>query len=209
MAVELTLTEAPDQHHQLDDHGAMQRLLLDLDVGNISGMANDGSEDPDVAIHELISQDVILWGKVLEKFLRLYHKEFRPYGEPLSEEVLAKYFDVVFDERTLPLTRYIIKKTLKRQDVSLADLAAVRYSRGLPHFRNLQVILRERHFQPMEDLHLWNIKELTGQYRSGQKRLAGYSITAGPALWLFHKWVYMPWRSRHISWMHTQFLQED
>lgn len=170
----------------------IDHLIEGLHIDQIDGVSEAGSNDPAIAIHELISRDVILWGKVLETLLRAYHTGHK------DNEALEEMLEIAFDERTQPLTRHILKETLRGKTVSLAALAERRYSsknpRQAPNFRKLQIYLRNNTLWRMRDIGLWDVFE-----NKSREQVLGYSISAGPLLWLFHERIYFPWRMRQLA----------
>jgi hypothetical protein len=156
-----------------------------------------------IAMHELVQRDTILWG-LLDGFLRLYLRVF-PFENqpPLTEKELEDCFKVAFDERTLPLTRYILVCELDgRGPRTLSDLAERRYPKESPNFHKFRRAMIEKVICPMRDLKLWTF-EIIWDTSGGKKRLKCYQIGAGPALLDFHRYVYLPLREKQLK----QFIE--
>jgi hypothetical protein len=169
-------------------------------LGEIHELTVAGSDDAGVALHELDSRSIILWGTVLERFLRRYLDSFPLSDLELDEEELEERFKVAFDERTQPLTRHLLKTALRGEPpLTLAQLAARRYNPNTSSFRKLQRHLLRAIVCPMRDLCLWQLDVQQRTLKNGKKAIAKYGISAGPALLAFHKHVYVPLRISQIQ----------
>jgi hypothetical protein len=188
----------------------MAAMVAGLSLERIGALWEDGARDIDVAIHELESRSIILWGAALEEFMRAYLRH-HPLGDlPLDDEELAERLEVAFDEATQPLTRYLLKTALRRDlPVSLSQLAARRYKPNTSSFRKLQRHLLRSTVYPMRDLCLWSVEVQERVLSNGKTAIAHYRIGAGPALLAFHRHVYLPWRTRQLRAFHSQHLEKE
>ena len=188
----------------------MAAMVAGLALERITALWEDGGSRIDVAIHELESRSIILWGAALDRFLRAYLLE-HPTGDlPLDDTELSERFEVAFDEATQPLTRYLLKTALcDGPALSLAQLAARRYKPNTSSFRKLQRHLLRATVYPMRDLCLWSVEVQERTLNNGKTAIASYRISAGPALLAFHRHVYLPWRTRQLRAFCSQHLGKD
>lgn len=188
----------------------IRTLVASLRLDRIEHLIEPVSDDLSVAILELESRAVVLRGKVLKAFLVAYLGRF-PLGDlPLDEKELEERFKVAFDERTQPLTRYLLQISLRYgKGTSLARVAEQRYKRDTPSFRKLQRHLLRAVAYPMRDLQLWRIDVEERTLRTGKSAIAGYAIGAGPALLAFHRYVYLPLRQRQLHAFATKHLRTE
>jgi hypothetical protein len=195
----------------LDDREAAIRGMIDsLRLEEIEELTDEGSSDVNLAIHQFESRSITLWGKALDKFVRQYLALCPVDNMPLDEEELKERFKVAFDEKTQPLTRYLLKVALRGgKPLSLAQLAARRHKPHTNCFRKLQRNLLHSTAFPMRDLRLWTVHTHWRVLRNGKTDVSHYEFSAGPGLLAFHKYVYLPWRIRQIEKFYTQHLKED
>ncbi len=187
----------------------MQAVVGRIDFSKIPGLTDEGSADVSIAIHELESRSIILWGRGLEAFIQAYHEEFTADELPLNSEELEERFVVAFDEGTQPMTRYLLKSALRRQPaLSLSDLAALRYKKNSASFHKMSRHMRDRIMWPMRDLGLWSVV-VTDRVAKGKSEVASYAISAGRVLLAFDSYIYQPWRRQQLVTFYARFLKES
>jgi hypothetical protein len=185
-------------------------MVAGLALERIAALWEGGAVGIDVAIHELESRSIILWGAALEKFLRAYLQLYSVGDLPLDDAELSERFEVAFDEATQPLTRYLLKTALcGAPALSLSQLAARRYRPNTSSFRKLQRHLLRSTVYPMRDLCLWAVEVQERTQNNGKVCVASYRISAGPALLAFHRHVYLPWRTRQLRTFCSQHLAKE
>jgi hypothetical protein len=189
-------------HYEVD----LETMVAALGLDRVPQLAAPVSADPGMASLELESRAIILWGVVLERFLRAYLQRASIGDLPLDDEEMEERFKVAFDERTQPLTRFLLMKSrLDGSSVSLAELAARRYRANTPSFRKLQRHLLRSTVYPMRDLQLWRVEVEERTLSSGKSTVARYKI-AGPALLEFFELVYRPMREGQLRAFAAQHL---
>src|SRR5215472_10209903 len=133
------------------------------------------ADDRGFAIHDLDSCAVILWGKVIEQFLRGYHDILPDGGLLLDPDFLEECLEIVCDEPTQPLTRHIIKEHLRRgRDLTLGELTERRFPRASKNFGKERKRLRDRILWPMHQIQMWSVEIVYGKTRNGSRRVARY-----------------------------------
>lgn len=189
---------------------SLTAMVDGLALERITSLWEDGARNIDVAIHELESRSIILWGVALDTFLRAYLRH-NPVGDlPLDDAELSERLEVAFDEATQPLTRYLLKTALcGGPALSLSQLAARRYKPNTSSFRKLQRHLLRSTVYPMRDLCLWSVEVQERALHNGKAAIASYRISAGPALLAFHRHVYLPWRTRQLRAFCLQHLGKE
>jgi hypothetical protein len=188
----------------------LEALVASLQIERREGLIEPVSDDRSIAMLELESRAVVLRGEILEQFVRAYLARFPLDDMPLDETELEDRLEVAFDERTQPMTRYLLQVSLRYgMSVSLAKLAEQRYRRGTPSFRKLQRHMLRAVAYPMRDLQLWRVDAEERVERNGKTSIACYRIGAGPALAAFEKYVYQPLRLRQMRAFAAKHLDKE
>jgi len=191
-------------------YAELKALVDSLQLDRTENLIEPVSDDLSVAMLELESRAVVLRGEVLKKFLVAYLERFPLSDMPLEEKELEERFKVAFDERTQPLTRYLLQVSLRYgKGASLAKVAERRYKKDTPSFRKLQRHLLRAIAYPMRDLQLWRVDVEERTLRTGKSAIAGYAISAGPALLAFHQFAYLPLRQRQIRAFAAKHLRME
>jgi hypothetical protein len=173
---------------------------LVADIWAMPDVSDQGwADNQGLAIHELQSCDVVLWGRVIDRFLRGYHRILPEGGPPLDQDYLKECLVIVCDEPTQPLTRHIIKVHLDcGRDLSLSELTERRFPRSSKNFGKERKRLRDNILWPMHHIQMWSVEQVDGNNRNGSRRVVCFKISAGPALRRFHERVYFPLRRKQI-----------
>jgi hypothetical protein len=189
-----------------DRHAKLMQIVDELDLDNPLDQINKlGSEDFGTALHEEDARGIILWAK-LRPFLFLYARAF-PQTVVLSERELAASIDVALEESEFFLTQHLIKTYLKGAGpLTCGQLAERRYLRGTASWEKYKQTLAREIFDHMRDLQLWEITTL-GRDDNGGGAIAGYKISAGPALIDFHTYVFQRIRQKQHQRFFLRFKQ--
>jgi hypothetical protein len=179
----------------------LRKLVDELVLPKLPENWQTPAADRRLALLELESLGVIIWGQVLEEFLRNYAATFpAPGHEPLNEDELSERFDVAFAEKTQPYTRALLRNDLNGgAPFSLARMAETRHKPNTAGFEKLKKTLLERTIWPMRDLGMYQVDVVSREDDRGRDVVARYNIFAGPALRAFHELVHVPLRSKQIS----------
>ena len=176
-------------------------------IEEMSEVSDTGwSHDRSLAMQELDSCAVILWGTVFDFCLCAYHT---CGGLDLDKNGFQECRDIYFDERTQPLTRHILKQTLKGRVVALGELAEHRYRRNSQNFGKLTRKLRDDVLWRMRDIQVWSVDVVNGTDRNGKKRVLCYKISAGPFLLSYHERVFVPLRRKQIIAVGVHLQEEE
>lgn len=153
------------------------------------------AEDIELAMQEDFSRLVMLFGVVLEYFLKELLKEFPYDGVQLEEDVQDEWFKIAFDEQTVSMHRLLIRRTLKNTSVSFGEITDIVYPTGrTSDFNKKRARVRDEYRVPMEEMWLWKVDEITAVNKNGDEEVRRYDISAGPALRLFSRDVFTPLR---------------
>jgi hypothetical protein len=189
-----------------EDEEAIRRLIASLDIAQF--FPEPPSKDLEYLIHTLDSASIILFGKVLEYFLRAYHKAF-PGPKPILPEAFDEYAELVFEEQAYRLLRFVLKQTLLGNKLGLTELTEHVYSATSKSLGRYRQNLRDDTVWPMKHIGLWTVVLLNGKTRNGGDRTAGYEIWASRALYIFHRDIFVPWRVRQIRDLNDRLGDED
>lgn len=183
-------------------------MANDLELHNVPGVLDPGSDDLPTALQQDFSRQVILFGRVNERFLLGYYDRFSSGADRLDADEIKVRFKVLFKESTLPLVRGVLKAYLKGETpLSLAQLAALRYPEGCKSFDRLARKLLATVVWPLRDLKIFQV-EIFFREVQGKQDVERYAISAGPALVHFHQFVYVPLRLRQLRLMFEKFGKE-
>lgn len=160
------------------------------------------SDDVELAMQQDVSRLVMLYGIILEFFLKELLKEFPYEGVPLEKETQGDWFEIAFDEQAVSMHRLLIRRTLENRSVSFGELTDIVYPSGrTSDFNKKRARVRDEYRVPMEEMWLWKIDEITAVNKNGKEEVRRYDISAGPALRLFSRDVFVPLRRTLLEQM--------
>ncbi len=179
-----------------DRETKLHEIVVKLDLDNPEDEVNKpGSDDFAVAPHEEDTRGIVVWAK-LRPWLKGYAKALPQGTHILSDEEIEESTKVVLNEPVHFLTQMLIKRHLRKQPpVSLAELAEGRFPRNSANWERYQQKLAREIFDHARDLQLWEVEVLGRvEHKNGGGAIAGYKISAGPALIDFDRLVFFPKR---------------
>jgi hypothetical protein len=174
-----------------DDH----ELAIGLE--DLAWMSTPFNDDFELALLELTSRDVRLTGTVYEKWLKIWHTHqiVMDDTEPFS---LARNLEVCFKEKTVSMTRNLLKKD--RQGLTPLNLGQVAEPVCVKNdsFRVAANRIQKRVAVPMGELMAWTVS-CDMREVDGKSQPRKWKIGVGPALYWFQKMVYLPLRERQVN----------
>lgn len=170
----------------MDTHHELERRL-----GNFNDLTKPGLS---IEQHFLVrdSLEMQIWGG-LDHFLRQLRNVSTEFKGRVSDKEFEKSLDMVFDEKSFSMTKFLLRD---RRSHSLTSLASVVYDQKRSGFPQERTRLGKWMWK-LDWLMLWDI-ELLGTEKARQ-----YQIQAGDLLIVFFEKIYGPW----VQVLHVAFSE--
>jgi hypothetical protein len=154
------------------------------------------SDNPDLAPHQRNFLREAIWPQGLDAFL----KSYIPCAAPQVRN-LKRASDELFKEQNLPVVKLVLRRSLAGKHCSLTELAGHIYDPRSDSFSRYRELIKDRLLDELAEIQVWTYDKILATSRiSGRDYVAGYKITAGASLLLFHTHIYMYWRHRQDRW---------
>jgi hypothetical protein len=170
----------------------LNALLARMNLERLTWADRPIPSDPALALEQLISRSIRLYGVVLDEFIRAYFKEFPPEFE-MDDEEIETHMKQVMREKVASITRFLIRKHLKNEGAqSLAIAAAQVYDPKASSFSKSKSELIKSVEDAVTFLGIWNVEK---EFREvdGKEVISRYNLSAGHVLVAFHENIYVPY----------------